>query len=175
MLMMYLLFILCVILIRIFAGYDSRFQHGKYIAIKNPVVSVILLDSTSFFKRTKRHKKDLDKMSVSGLVYYIASAAVFIINVVLLLVPQTPIEPWSIETNKFLMYADTLNEKVSAIAIWLLLLSIFGYMAFSIIKIAKTIEQKRLKIFVYMLVVIMLSVVAYVSLYMLKELVFCLL
>ncbi len=173
MLMMYLLFIFCLFFIRILAGYDSRFQTGKYISIKNPVLRVVFLDSTSLFERTKRRQKDRGKMSVVGLVYYIAASVVIIINLVFLLVAKIPIEPWGVETNKFLMYTDTLNEKVCAIAIWLLLLSVFGYMAFLMVRFAKTMEQKWLRIFVRIVAVIMLGVVGCVSVYMLKELVSC--
>ena len=48
MLMMYLVFVLSIFFIRILSGYDSRYQKGKYICIKNTVLSVILLDTIGY-------------------------------------------------------------------------------------------------------------------------------
>lgn len=171
--MMYLILIGCILFIRIFSGYDSRYQKGKYISIKNPILRVILLDSLSLEGSSKRRKKDRNKMSVSGLIYYIAAAVVLIINIVLLIVPKIPIEPWIIETSRFIMYTDTLNEKISAVSIWLLFLSVCGYMILRCIRFSKTIEQKWLRIFVYAVLVFAFCAVGCVCVYIVKEFVIC--
>lgn len=171
MLMVYLLFIFCVLFIRIFAGYDSRFQSGKSIVIKNPTLRLLLLDSTSFFSGTKRLKKDINKMSIYGLTYYIVAACVLTVNLVLMFVPPIPTEPWVIETSKFIMYTDTLNKKISAIAIFLLLCAVFGWMAVLITRFSKESEKGWIKILIYSVALITILTVIFFSAYMLKELV----
>ena len=170
--MQYLLIIFCIVFIRCFAGYDSRFENGKYIYIKHPVLRVILTDSTSFFERTKRRKNDRDKMSVVGLLFYVVAALVILINIVLLLVPQMPIEPWAIPSTKF-KAIDTLNEKISVILVWLLLCAVMGYMITLCARSVKTIKQKWLRIFVYAILALAICTIGGTSFYMLKELVLC--
>ena len=68
MIMMYLLFLLSLIVCRFFSGYDSRFQNGKYIIINSPKLRMLLVDEMSFFERKKRLKKDINKMTISGLL-----------------------------------------------------------------------------------------------------------
>ena len=69
MIMMYLLFLLSLIVCRFFSGYDSRFQNGKYIIINSPKLRMLFVDEMSFFERKKRLKKDINKMTISGLVF----------------------------------------------------------------------------------------------------------
>ena len=95
MVMMYVLFLLSVMFIRGFAGYDSRKQKGKYILIKNQILSTLLLDKMIMLEKSNRLKKDRNKMSVTGLIYYIAASIVFIISIVFALVPDIPSEPWT--------------------------------------------------------------------------------
>jgi membrane-bound metal-dependent hydrolase YbcI (DUF457 family) len=116
MVMVYLIFALSIFFVRLFAGYDSRYQKGKYISIKNTVLSIVLLDSMSIYGRTRRLKKDKNKMSLCGIPFYLGIGIVLITNIVFLTIPDMPIEPWGIETNKFIVYANTLNDKISAIA-----------------------------------------------------------
>ena len=173
MAMIYLLFVLSVFSIRLFAGYDSRFQRGKYVLLKNPVLSAILLDSMSFYTRTSRLKKDKNKMWVVGIWYYAAAATVLLINLGLLVVPDIPITPWVIESTKFLVYANTLNEKISAIAVLLLFLSLMGCFAVSMIQTIQVTEPKWLKVFLWVVVILAMAVTAAVSIYLLFELISC--
>ena len=138
MIMMYILFLLSLVVCRFFAGYDSRFQNGKYIIINDPKLRMLLVDEMSFFERTKRLKKDINKMTVSGLFFYIYSLVTLILSVLLhLVVSKTPIEPWEIETDDFFMYVDTLNEKLSAIV-----KKIFSFQAL-LIRVTKFKTPKR--------------------------------
>lgn len=170
---MYLLFVFNLIFIRFLAGYDSRFQKGKYIEIKSNTLRKLLIDEDSFFERRKRSKKDIGKMTVSGLVFYISAFAVLVINIVLLIVPQIPTEPWEIETDRLYIRADTLNEKLSVISIWLLLLSVVGHTAIRLLKQGGTFEQRWLKVIIYITAAFMLVVVALIGFEMIKELIFC--
>ena len=113
MIMMYLLFLISLVVCRFFSGYDSRFQNGKYIIINNPKLRMLLVDEMSFFERKMRLKKDINKMTISGLLFYIYTLITLVLSVLLnFFVPKTPIDPWEIETDDFFMYVDTLNEKL---------------------------------------------------------------
>ena len=172
--MMYLLFIFGVVFIRLFAGYDSRFQKGKYIVIRNRKLRMLFIDEMSFFARSKRPKKDIDKMTVSGLALYIFSLTVLVLNIVLLcFVPKIPAAPWGIETARFVLYTDTLNEKFSAIAIWLLFLAVIWCLAVSLLRCAKMLKQKWIKVIAYTASFVIFAAVALIAFDMIKELIMC--
>ena len=171
MIMVYLVFAMSIFMIRIFAGYDSRYQNGKYLSVKNKALSKILLDSMSMYSRTKRPKKDRNKMSICGIPFYAAAGVVLLVNLIFLLVDDIPIEPWVIETEKFIVYANTLNDKISAIGILLLFASVIGYAAVAIIRYTKEVTPKWIKIFIWVVAVIMILAAALVSLYLLIEMV----
>ena len=169
MIMVYLVFAMSIFMIRIFAGYDSRYQNGKYLSVKNKALSKILLDSMSMYSKIKRPEKDRNKMSICGIPFYVAAGVVLLVNLIFLFVDDIPIEPWGIETEKFIVYANTLNDKISAIGILLLFASVIGYAAIAIIRSTKEVTPKWLKIFIWVVAVIMILVAALVSLYLLTE------
>lgn len=174
MIMMYLLFLISLVVCRFFSGYDSRFQNGKYIIINSHKLRMLLVDETSFFERSKRLKNDINKMTISGLFFYIYSLITMILSVLLnFFVPKTPIEAWKIETDDFFMYVDTLNEKLSAICIWLFFLSIISYVAVLMVRHNKTVKQKWIKILTYIVSSIMLVAVAFMLFEMIREIVSC--
>ena len=158
-------------MIRILASYDSRYQSGKYLSVRNTVLSKLLLDSMSIYSRTTLLKKDKNKMSICGIPFYVAAAVVLLINLVFLFVADIPIEPWGIETSKFIVYVTTLNDKIPAISILLLLMSIIGYIAVTIIHSTKETKPKWIKIFVWVVAVIMILTAVLSSGYFLIELV----
>ena len=160
-----------IFMIRILAGYDSRYQNGKYLSVKNTVLSKILLDSMSIYSRTKRLKKDKNKMSICGIPFYVAAVFVLLINLVFLFITDIPIEPWGIETSKFIVCANTLNDKISSISILLLLMSIVGYIAFTIIHSTKETKPKWIKVFAWTVAVIMILTAVLSSIYFLIELI----
>ena len=178
MFMVYLLFVLSLFAIRVMAGYDSRCQKGKYIMVKNTFWSKVLMgDIPSIYRGTKRLQEDRNKMSVFGVVFYAAAGIVLLVNLFFLLVNDIPIEPWEIEAEGFFVYADTLNEKVSALVILILFTSLavyfdcgwFCYTADT----TKAKMPKWVKIFVsVVLTIILLSVLA-LSIYFMFELVSC--
>ena len=149
MVMVYLVFALSIFFVRLLAGYDSRFQKGKYISIKNTVLSAVLLDGMSIYGRTRRLKKDKNKMSFCGIPFYLGIGIVLLTNIVFLIIPDMPIEPWGIETDKFIVYANTLNDKISAIAILILFVSVIDYIAMSIINLTKETKPKWIKVFIW--------------------------
>ena len=171
MIMVYLLFAMSIFMIRILSGYDSRYQNGKYVSVKNTALSKILLDSMSIYSRTKRLKKDKNKMSICGIPFYVAATAVLLINFAFLFVSDVPIEPWGIETNKIFVYANTFNDKISAISILLLFSSVIEYIAFTIIHSTKETKPKWIKIFVWIIAIIMILTAVLSSVYFLIDLV----
>ena len=173
MVMIYLLFVLLIFFIRILSGYDSRYQKGKYISVQNTVLSVVLLDSMSIYGRTKRLKKDKNKMAICGIPFYLGIGIVLITNIVFLIIPELPIEPWGIETNNIFVYADTLNDKISAIAILMLFASVIGYTAISIIHSTKETKPKWIKVFIWVVASLMIVAVAASAIYFGVELISC--
>ena len=171
MLMVYLLLAMCAFFIRMLSGYDSRYQKGKYVSIKNTVISKIALDDISVYSKTKRLKRDMNKMAARGVYLYSALAAVLVINVVLLIIPDIPCESWIIDTERFLVFADTLNDKISAISILLLFLSIIACLGFSFISM-KEITPKWIKILIRVVAVFMLLAAAAITVYLLIELIY---
>ena len=175
MVMMYILFLFSLIFIRGFAGYDSRKQTGKYIIINNKAVSSLLLDKMMMLEKSYRTRKDRNKMLVVGLVYYIAAFIVFIISVVFTLVPDIPCKPWAFQSVKFALLADSLNDKIVAIAITSLLAAVFSYLAISIVKMTKDTKPTWLRIFVWVIACLMILVSIFPCIYMIVDLIVSLL
>ena len=175
MIMVYIIFLLALIFVRGFAGYDSRRQKGKYIVIKNEILSRLLLDKMMMFEKSYRLKKDRNKMSFVGLVYYIAAFIVFIISVVFTLVPDIPSEPWVFQSVKFALLADSLNDKIVVIAITSILAAVFSYLSISIVKMTKDTKPTWLKIFVWVIACLMILVSSFPCIYMIVDLIVSLL
>jgi len=147
--MLYLLFFLVLIICRFFAGYDSRYQNGKYIVIRNPKIRPLLMDSISFYNRTKRIKKDINKISVMGVILYAVAAVSLVGSVVVrFVVPAVSVDPLVIETDEFIMRADTLNILLSAAFIWAFLLTCLIFVAVGIMRITKK-EKKWVRVLTY--------------------------
>ena len=115
-------------------------------------------------------KKDRSRLSVRGAWFYAGAGVVLFIHIAFLIVHPIPIEPWGIETDKFMVYADTLNEKISAIVVLLLFLSVMGYMAFTAIRFTKE-KPKWINVLIWSVAIFMLLTVALSSLYLLRALV----
>ena len=173
MVMVYLIFALSIFFVRLLAGYDSRYQKGKYISIKNTVLSAVLLDNMSIYARTRRLKKDKNKMSICGIPFYLGIGIVLITNIVFLIIPDMPIEPWRIETNKFIVYADTLNDKISAIVILILFASVIDYIAVSIINSTKETKPTWIKVFIWIVSALMIVTATASAIYFIVELISC--
>ena len=160
-----------VVIIRAVAGYDSRFRKGKYFTIKNAVLSKILLGATSPYTRNLRPKRDRNKMSVTGAYLYSALLAVLVINLVFLLIPDIPSETWVIDTGRFFLFTSTLNDKISAISIFLLFLSIFVCIIRVLASSMKEASPVWVKILILILLALMLLIDVFISTYLLIELV----
>ena len=77
MVMMYVLFLLSVIFIRGFAGYDGRKKKGKYIVIKSRILSTLLLDEMVMLEKTYRLKKRQKQNVDCGIDLLSCSACCF--------------------------------------------------------------------------------------------------
>ena len=171
MAMMYVLFLLSVIFIRGFAGYDSRKKKGKYIVIKSRILSTLLLDEMVMLEKTYRLKKDRNKMSIVGLIYYLVALVVLIISIVFALIPNIPCEPWAFESAKFVLFADSLNDKIVTVAITLLLAAVFSYLAVSIVKFTKDTKPTWLKIFIWITACLIILISCFLCVYMIVDLI----
>ena len=171
MVMMYVLFLLSVIFIRIFAGYDSRKEKGKYIVIKSRILSTLLLDEMVMLEKTDRLKKDRNKMSVVGLIYYLAALIVLLLSIIFAFIPAIPCEPWAFESAKFVLFADSVNDKIVTVAITLLLAAVFSYLAVSIVKFTKDTKPTWLRIFIWITVCLMILISCFLCVYMIVDLI----
>ena len=126
-------------------------------------------------EKSYRTRKDRNKMLVVGLVYYIAAFIVFIISVVFTLVPDIPSEPCAFQSVKFALLADSLNDKIVAIAITSLLAAVFSYLAISIVKMTKDTKPTWLRIFVWVIACLMILVSIFPCIYMIVDLIVSLL
>ncbi len=169
----FLLFVLCYIFIRFFAGYDSRYHNGRYIVIKNPILRALLIDKWAHYEKTYRPKKDINKMTVSGLSLYIVGAATMVVSLLsYLLLPKIPVDP--LTTEELFVYGDTLNVKVACLCQWLFFLLVFVFMAISMIKYTKEIEQRWIRVLSYICAVVMMAVCAFAAFFVMQEFVLCL-
>ena len=169
----YLLFILSVLLIRTLAGYDSRFKKEKYFTVKNKLLRVILLDSGSLFERGKRPKKDINKLTVSGLILHILSAAVLTVIIIFLVMPDIPTEPWIIETEKFSISTVDLGEKISTILVFILIATVFLFAVQRIFFVSRENIKGKLYVFTFLCATLMTLLSLSIIAYFLYELILC--
>jgi hypothetical protein len=165
--MIYLLLLLSVLMVRMLAGYDSRYLRGKYVVVKNKALQVLLLDGMSIYGHTRRRKSDRNKMSVTGLWLYAALGAVILVNLICLVLPDIEIAPWIIDTGEFIVYANTLNDQVSAIAVLLLFAAEIALISLVILRLTKDTEPKWIKWLVWGIAGIMLLVALTMAVYLL--------
>ena len=169
----YLLLALSLFFIRILAGYDSREHRGKAYPIKSRVLRVLLLDRQSFFGKTKRKKADQNKITLLGICLWSFAALVLLALPLLLLLCRTPISPWSYESARFFVYADTQGQKLAAIAVFLLFLSVTGVLILRALRTVADIGQKWLRIFVWLVMALASLSVLACGAWLLWELVLC--
>ena len=173
MYMIYLLFLLSVLMARMLAGYDSRYLRGKYVVVKNKILQVLLLDGMSIYSRTKRRKGDRNKMSVTGLWLYATLGAVVFVNLICLVLPDIEIAPWIIDTGEFIVYANTLNDQVSAIAVLLFFAAEIALVSVTLFHLTKDTEPKWIKWLARGISAVMLLTALAMAVYLLVTLFSC--
>jgi len=172
MLKMWLVFVLSLVLVRFYAGYDSSFQNNKFIVIKNPKIRKILVDETLLHERKKRPKQDINKITISGLVLYLFALVTLIASIVCYFnLPQTPVEAWEIESDGFFIYVDTLNEKISAELIWIYFICMVLYIGLSMFKYCKVLKKKGERVITRITAVVMILVSLACGIYAIIEIV----
>lgn len=150
-----LLLLFAFFMARLSTNYDSRISKGRYVVIRNRVLAKLLIEKENFMYKKYTLKKDQNKMSVTGLVFYVCNALILVLTAVLAIVPPIPCELFEIDATKFYLHADTLNEKIPAILTMILLCAEMLYYAVLMFRFRKEIEQKWIKILVWILVCIM--------------------
>lgn len=132
---------------RMSSSYDSRISKGKYVIINNKTLAKLLIANEHFLYKGKRTlKKDRNKLSVVGLIFYLCVVFIVVLTFILLLLPQIPCVPFELDSTKMYFYADTLNEKIPIIFSIILMCAEFIYFAVLLFKFRKEIEQKWIKI-----------------------------
>ena len=115
-------------------------------------------------------KKDRNKLSILGLIYYLAALIVLLLSIIFAFIPAIPCEPWAFESAKFVLFADSLNDKIVTVAITLLFAAVFSYFAVSIVKFTKDTKPTWLKIFIWITACLMIFVGSFLSVYILIDL-----
>lgn len=136
--------IFALIFARICSCYDSRISKGKYVTIKNNTLAKILIDNEHFFYRGKRTlKKDRNKLSIAGMIFYLCVVFIVVLTFIFLLLPQIPCEPFELDSTKIYLYADTLNEKIPIIFSIILMCVEIIYIAVLLFQYRNEIAQKK--------------------------------
>ena len=124
--------IFVLIFARICSCYDSRISKGKYVTIKNNTLAKLLIDNEHFFYKGKRTlKKDRNKLSIAGMIFYLCVVFIVVLTFIFLLLPQIPCEPFELDSTKIYLYADTLNEKIPIIFSIILMCRDYIYCCFA--------------------------------------------
>lgn len=154
----WLMLFVAIFLIGIFSGYDSRLQNRGY-KIKNRFLRFFVFDGDLFEQKKKRPKKDRDKISLEGIIFYIMGAITSLVNIVLAILPDIPIAPVTIETDEEAIRVNTFNVYFSyKITLWLLC-AIFFYIGIWCLRVTKF-EEKRWERILYIVVSIILMIVS---------------
>ena len=161
MVMLWIVFVIMVIMVRFVAPYDSYYMNGKYLTIKNPKLRAFLIDKSRFFEKTDRRKKDINKITISGIVLYAYAAVSALLSVLsYIFISKSQVEPWVIEHEWLYVCLDTLNECFSAgfiVSFFALYAGIVGVRMFQYVKIYDS-KWIRLPLYVVSLILIAVSV-----------------
>lgn len=135
---------------RISACYDSRISKGKYVTINNNTLARILIEKENFLHKGKYTlKKDRNKMAIVGLTFYLCVIFILILILVFLLLPEIHCKPFEFDATKMYLYADTLNQKIPIIFTIMLLCAEFIYFAVSLFQFKNEVEQKWIKMLLF--------------------------
>lgn len=152
-----LFLVFSLIVARTLTPYDSRYDKGKYILIKNQKIAKILIEKQLFWERRNVQKKDRNKMSITGFVLYIANFVLIFVAIILACSPKIPCVPFVLSDEETVyLYADTLNEKIVAIGSIVVLGMTFIGITISLFKENSFIDSKIARALVYAAAVFMI-------------------
>jgi len=166
--MLTILFFFILIFARISTCYDSRISKGKYITIKNKTLAKLLIEKQNIFNGKYTLKKDRNKMSIIGLIFYLSIIFIILLFLILYAIPQIPCETFELNTTKIYLYVDTLNKKIPVIATLILFFVEFLYFSILIFRFNKEIKQKWIKVLVYTVSMLM----GFISIALILEMLF---
>ena len=170
MVMLWIVFVLMVIMVRFVAPYDSYYMNGKYFIIKNPKLRSLLIDKSRFFDNTDRRKKDINKITISGIVLYVYAAVSAVLSVLsYVFISKSKVEPWIIETEIYDFRLDTLNECYSAFFIVSFLALFVGIDGVRMMQYAKTYDIKWIRLMLYVFGLILIATVVAIMIMIIYE------
>lgn len=166
-----LFFVFGLIVARTLTPYDSRYDKGKYILIKNQKIAKILIDKQLFWERRNVQKKDRNKMSICGFVLYTANFILIFAAIILACSPKIPCVPFVLSDEESVyLYANTMNEKIVAIGSIIVLCMTFIGIAISLFKENTFIDSKIARALVYAVAIFMILLSVAIMALMLVEL-----
>lgn len=170
MVILWIVFVIMVIMVRFVAPYDSNYMNGKYVTIKNPKLRSLLIDKSRFFDKTDRRKKDINKITILGIVLYVYAAVSALLSVLsYIFISKSQVEPWIIEHEWFHVCLDTLNECFSAGFIVSFLALYAGVVGVRMLQYAKTYDSKWIRLPLYVVSLILIAVSVAIVIMMLYE------
>lgn len=167
---LWIVFVLMVIMVRFVAPYDSSYMNGKYVTIKNPKLRSLLIDKSRFFDKTDRRKKDINKITISGIVLYVYAAVSAVLAVLgYIFISKSQVDPWIIERDWFYVRLDTLNECYSACFIVSFLALYVGIVGVRMLQYAKTYDSKWIRLMLYVFGLILIAAVVAIMIMIIYE------
>ena len=107
----------------------------------------LLIEKATFWDKGRYSlKKDRNKMSVVGFVFYLSNILIILLTIIFLFIPDIPCKPLVIDATKIYLYADTLNAKIPIICAMVLLCSECLFFLIQLLKFIKGIHGRWVKI-----------------------------
>lgn len=142
-----LLLVFVLVMARANSTYHPHLLFKRYIIIKNETIRKLLIGQHDLVNsRAKNTKSNRNKLTYSGIVFYVLFLVIFCFSLIMTFLPDFPCESFVVKTKHFTFTGNTLNEKLPFIFAVTLL---FAETAFHFINTSKyAIEKTNAKKFI---------------------------
>lgn len=144
------------ILLLLFSVFFCRAMHTSYrsgtskeycVVIKNNVISKILIDGWQPFEKKDSLKRDRNKLSFYGLIFYCLNAIALILFIILLILPEFPCNLYEISINDSSFVIKTYNTLIPLVfSVFICLLEIAVF-SLRLIPILNSVQYAAVKWF----------------------------
>ncbi len=157
---MFPLFLIAVFLLaRANSTYHPHLLVKQYVIIKNKTISMLLIGQSDPVKtRVKNAKANRNKITYSGIIFYVLFLLMSCFSVIMDYLPDIPCESFVFDSKNIYLVANTLNQKLPVVfALTLLFVeSAFYFINTSKYAVEKTTAKKFTSV-IYCLLSILLS------------------